>query len=319
MKVVFFPFSHVDETQRATLTAFFSQFIFLPLSADLTKSPNMVPLVENETAVPVFTSGPRLDAVASRVNAWVNWAALHQGNENNLKAQLRDHPYLTDHLGPAPIQSELRSRMAGTFHDSRENQKQADPLLFSIIARLTDAENEAIDLAMSELEKKRTTLFFQLRGDAKPLDSDGNRPSHRDPGAVMTRERIRSWAACAREENLFSKQAPLMLATTSAAVFEELLANASQVINALDIEAIKVHEDGCDNQLAWQKQLLTLLDNLAAGPVDEARAQMTLNVLDDSCTRTGRIQVRTVEGPDLEKKLNLPGQRFQVCRVSLKP
>jgi hypothetical protein len=319
MNVVFFPFSHVDETQRTTLTAFFSPFIFLPLAPDLTQSPAMAPLVENRTAVPVFTSRPRLDEVASRVNAWMDWAALHQGNEHNLKNLIQDTPYLTDHLGPAPIQSEIRARLAGSSPKPADNRIHTDPLLFSIIARLTDAQNEAIDQALTDLETKQAFLFAQLRGDSEPRRPENAGSSGRDPGEIMTRERIRAWAACAMEENLFSRQAPLILVTTSAAVFEQVAANAAEVINALDIDDIKVHEDGCDQQPVWRKQVLSLFDTLADGSVDGIRAQTMLSRMDDACHRTGRIQVQTVEGPDLEKQLNLPGRQLRVCRVSLKP
>lgn len=319
MNVVFFPFSHVDETQRTTLTAFFSPFIFLPLAPDLTQSPAMAPLVENGTAVPVFTPRPRVDGVASRVNAWMDWAALHQGNEHNLKSLIQDTPYLTDHLGPAPIQSEIRARLAGSSPKPADNRIHTDPLLFSIIARLTDAQNEAIDQALTDLETKQAFLFAQLKGDSEPRRPENAGSSGRDPGEIMTRERIRAWAACAMEENLFSRQAPLILATTSAAVFEQVAANASEVINALDIDDIKVHEDGCDQQPVWRKQVLSLFDTLADGPVDGIRAQTMLSCMDEACHRTGRIQVQTVEGPDLEKQLNLPCRQLRVCRVSLKP
>jgi len=320
MDVLFFPFSHVDEIQRTTMAAFFSRFIFLPLAADLSQSPDMVPLVNDDAAVPAFTAGPRLEEVASRVHAWMTWARMHRGNEHNLKSLIRDTPYLTDHLGPAPIQSELRSRMAGKALQKPENSsREPDPLLFSIIARLTDAQNEAIDQAMAELEKKRTALFSRLRGDTPPEYSGKSRPSRRDPGAVMTRERIRAWAACAREAGLFSNQKPVIFATTSAAVFDQVSANASQVINALDIDGIKVHEDGCDHQAEWQKQVLNLIGTVADGSVDEARALEILGPMADACALTGGIQVQTMEGPDLETKLNLPGKGLRVCRVTLAP
>jgi len=320
MEVLFFPFSHADQSQRTTLTAFFPRFVFLPLDADLTRSPGMVPLVEKKKAVPVFTPKSRLDEVASRVDAWMNWAEMHRGNEHNLKALLRDTPYLTDHLGPASIQSELRSRMAGkTLYKFEDFPNKPDPLLFSIIAGLTDAQNEAVDQAMAELEKKRTALFSRLRGEAAPENSGKPEPPRRDPGAVMTRERIRAWAACAREAGLFSDQKPVIFVTTSTAVFDLVSANASRVINALDIDGIKVHEDGCDHQAEWWKQLLDLIDGLAAGPPDEGLARKTLGARDDLCTLTGGIQVRILEGPGLETALNLPGRRVRVCRVSLAP
>lgn len=320
MNVLFFPFSHVDQCQRTTLTAFFSRFFFLPLAPDLTRSPDMVPLVEKKKAVPVFTAKSRLDDVASRVDAWMNWAEMHRGNEHNLKTLFRDTPYLTDHLWPVSIQSELRSRMAGkTLQKPEDFPRETDPLLFSIIAALTDAQNEAIDQAMAELEKKRTALFSQLRGEMVPEGSGKPAPSRRDPGAVMTRERIRAWAACAREAGLFSDQKPVIFATTSTAVFDQVSANASRVINALDIDGIKVHEDGCDHQAEWWKQVLDLIDGPAAGSTDEVLARKTLGAVEDACALTGTIQVRILEGPDLETALNLPGRRVTVCRVSLAP
>ncbi len=54
MEVFFFPFSHINKIQRTTLTAFFPQFVFLPLAPDLNQDPQMAPLVKNRTAVPVF-------------------------------------------------------------------------------------------------------------------------------------------------------------------------------------------------------------------------------------------------------------------------
>lgn len=319
MAVLFFPFSHVNETQRTTLTAFFPQFVFLPLAPDLNQDPQMVPLVKNRTAVPVFSSDTRLAQVSSQVSAWMNWASLHQGNEQNLKTLIRDNPYMADPPGPAAIGSELRARMAGTPENCRENLKLADPLLFSLIAKLTDAGKEATDQAMAGLEKKRACLFSELRGDPDRLASEDSNSPGPDPGAVMTRERIRAWAACAREAGLFSEPTPPIFVTTSGAVFDRVAANGNRVINALDIDAIKVHEGGCVHQPDWHRRVLTLLDSLAAGPVDVIQARNTLAAMDDSCALTGRIQARMVEGPDLEKKLNLPGTRLLICRVTLKP
>lgn len=319
MDVLFFPFSHVNEIQRTTLTAFFPQFVFLPLALDLNRDPQMVPLVKNRAAVPVFSSETRLAQVSSQVSAWMNWASLHQGNEHNLKNLIRDNPYLTDHLGPAAIGSELRARMAGTPQHLGDDFNRADPLLFSLIAKLTDAENETIDQAMAGLEKKRAVLLSELRGDPDQSASAAIQSQKPDPGAVMTRERIRAWAACARETHLFSEPGPRAFVTTSSAVFDEVAANGTQATNALDIDDIKVHEDGCVYQPEWHRQVLALLTAMADGPVDDLQARSTLAAMDDSCARTGRIQVQIVDGPDLEKKLNLPGSRVLICRVTLKP
>ena len=317
MSVVFFPFSHVDLDQQNTLTAFFSRFVFLPAAVDLNQDPSMVPLVEKQAAVPVFIPETRRRSVASRVKDWLEWAALHQGNERNLKTLIRDNPYLVDPSGLVAIRSELRNRITRNGPPPVKAPAPVDPLLFLTIAKITDAENEAVDRDMAWLEKKQAALFSGLRGDAAPL-AGGGTLKHRDPGAMMTRERIRAWAACAREHALFEGPGPLILATTSDAVFDRVAAEAARVINALDIGNIKVHEGNCENRSGWQQRVLTLLQALADGtaPVDPDPVQA---VADDGCPMSGRIQARVFEGPDLEKNLNLPGGPVTVCRVALNP
>ncbi|MFU8769275.1 MAG: hypothetical protein ACNA7H_06015 [Desulfotignum sp.] len=315
MQVVFFPFSHVDCHQQNTLAAFFSRFVFLPAAPDLKNDPAMVPWVEKQAALPVFTPENRCKAVASRVRSWLDWAALHQGNEQNLKALFRDTPYLLDGSGTAAIQSELRGRITQNDPPPVSAPPPVDPLLFVTIAKITDAENEAVDRDLAGLEKKQAALFSGLLGDASPLAGRGAQ-NLRDPGAVMTRERIRAWAACAREHALFDGPDPLLLATTSDAVFDRVVAEAAQVINALDINNIKVHEGNCGNRPGWQQQVLAQLQALAAGPGSKDPDPFWAGP-DDSCRMSGQIQARVVSGPDLEKNLNLPQGPVTVCRVAV--
>jgi hypothetical protein len=317
MQVVFFPFSHVDRHQQNTLTAFFSRFVFLPAAPDLKKDPSMVPWVEKQAALPVFTPETRCRAAASRVRAWLDWAALHQGNERNLKALFRDTPYLLDGSGTAAIQSELRGRITQNGTPPVSATAPVDPLLFVTIAKITDAENEAVDRGLAGLEKKQAALFSGLLGEASPEAGNSGR-NRRDPGAMMTRERIRAWAACAREHALFDGPGPLILATTSDAVFDRVVADAAQVINALDIKNIKVHEGNCGNRPEWQQQVLAQLEALAAGPGPEDPDLFWAGP-DDNCRMSGQIQARVVAGPDLEKNLNLPQGPVTVCRVALNP
>jgi hypothetical protein len=320
MDVVFFPFSHVDENQKNTLAAFFSHFWFLPLAADLNEDSQMKPLVEKNMATPVFTSSSDMGRVAPQVSAWLDWAALHQGNERNLKTLIRDNPYFTDGSGTAAIQSELRARMNKDTTDTEKKPKTVDPLLFLQIAKITDAKNEAIDLALAGVEKKQGSLFSQLRGDPDPVLPDTHGKVLRDPGEIMTLERMSAWAACARQEKRFQRQGSMVLVTTSSAVFEKLAAISTRVTNALDIDSIKVHEDGCKNKSRWQDRVLGILERLAAGPfaVDVKQIQTDLNTARDGCRLRGRIQAGVFSGVKLEKQLNLPAGQLVVCRVAVK-
>jgi hypothetical protein len=325
MDVLFFPFSHVDEIQQNTLTAFFSHFWFLPLASNLKQDPHMVPLVETRAASPVFTPETRLKQVAPRVTAWLDWALLHQGNERNLKILVRDNPYFTEDAAPAAIQSELRARirqdLSKSVQGTQKDTFKKDLLLFQAIARITDQRNEAVDRDLARLEKKRAALFSRLRGDLEPMPAGRAEEKLTDPGGTLTRQRICAWAACAREQALFETSEPLVLATTSPAVFDMVAANASRVINALDIDAVKVHEDGCVNRPGAREQVLGLLERLMSDPesvtLEQARSEIA--TADDGCSMTGRIQAGVFEGPDLEKHLNLPAGPLVVCRVTLKP
>lgn len=325
MDVLFFPFSHVDDIQRNTLVAFFSHFWFLPLASDLKQDPHMVPLVETQAAFPVFTPDARLKQVTPRVTAWLDWAALHQGNERNLKILIRDNPYFTEDAAPAAIQSELRARirqdLSKPARGNRKDTPKKDPLLFQAIAKITDQRNEAVDRDLARLEKKRAALFSRLRGDMETMSAGRVEEKFSDPGKTMTRQRICSWAACAREQTLFQTPELLVLVTTSPAVFDMVAANASRVMNALDIDAAKVHEDGCVNRPGVRRKLLGLLEKLMSDPasVTLEQARSELATADDGCHMTGRIQAGVFEGPGLEKNLNLPPGPLVVCRVTLKP
>jgi hypothetical protein len=325
MDVLFFPFSHVDKIQRNTLTAFFPHFWFLPLASDLKQDPHMVPLVETQAATPVFTPDARLKKVTPQVTAWLDWAAVHQGNEWNLKTLVRDNPYFTEDASLAAIQSELRARIRQDLPKPVQGTQKAtpknDPLLFQAIAKITDQRNEAVDLDLAKLENKRAALFSRLRGDMEQMPAGRHEKKFSDPGGAMTRQRIGSWAVCAREQTLFQTLGPLVLATTSPAVFDMVAANASCVINALDIDAVKVHEEGCVHRPGGQRQLLGLLEKLISDPASVTldQARQDLAATHDGCNLAGRIQVSVFEGPDLEKNLNLPAGPLVVCRVTLKP
>ncbi len=322
MDMVFFPFSHVDNYQCRVLTTVFPFFQYLPLAADLLETCPMRSWVKNGVAFPVFTSGTRLKQVESGVAAWLEWAALHKGNQRNLKTLAREGPFFIDDAAPGAIQSELltRIRQKGSGPVPARAAASADPLLFLKIAQITDAHNAAIDDELAGLEKKQAALFSELKGEPDADLPETGRLSFRDPGEAMTEARIRAWAACAGEEKIFAGDRPLLLITTSSAVFDLLAAISDRAINALDIDCIKVHEDGCARKKAWQNHFLDMLEQIVTqqypkAPVPE---QKDLVQATDGCRVNARIQVGVFSGSDLEKHTGLPGPRVVVCRVAVK-
>ncbi len=320
MDMVFFPFSHVDQHQRRALTTVFPNFQYLSLTADLPENSPMKPLVEKKAASPVFTSRTRLGQVESQVAAWLDWAALHKGNQRNLKSLVAGGPYFMDDAGPGAIQSELRARIRQDVSDNIDNPPPADPLLFLKIAQITDAHNAAIDAELAGLEKKRAALFSDLKGDLDEIVPDKAQVRFRDPGLSMTGARIRAWAACAREEKVFAGEGPVVLITTSSAVFDFLGSISSQFINALDIGYIKVHEDGCARRPEWQNHFLDILEKIVTDQYSENNVQMPADLLPamDDCSRSARLQVGIFSGLALENHTGLPGRRHVVCRVAVK-
>ncbi len=322
MDMVFFPFSHVDHDQCRTLTAVFPHFQYLPLAAQLPENHPMTPWVEKGVVTPVFMPGKRLGQLESQVAAWLNWAELHKGNRRNLKALLKAGPYFSEVGGTFAIQSELRARIRQGACSDNQNPASVDPMLFLKIAQLTDAHNETIDADLAGLEKKQAALFSDLKGELYPektLPRAADGPS-RDPGAAMTRERIFAWAACAGEEKIFAGHRPLVLITTSSAVFEYLAAISTRAINALDIDCIKVHEDGCARKLEWQNHFLGMLEKIVTDqyPKDQGPLEKDLVEAMDGCRLLARIQVGVFSGPDLERHTGLPGKKVVVCRVTVK-
>ena len=325
MDMVFFPFSHVDKNQCRALTTVFPYFQYLPLAADLLETSPMGSWVTKGVAMPVFTSETRLKQVESEVAAWLDWAALHKGNQRNLKTLAKEGPCFVDDAAPGVIQSELLARIRQQDSGPLPTRAAApaDPLLFLKIAQLTDAHNAAIDAKLAGLEIKQAAVFSELKGEKGELGAALPETGHfffRDPGEAMTEARIRAWAACAREEKMFANDRPLLLITTSSAVFDHLATISTQAINALDIDCIKVHEDGCARKKEWQNHFLDMLEQTVTQqyPKEPAPEKKDLVQAKDGCRVYARIQVGVFSGSDLEKHTGLPGPTVVVCRVAVK-
>ncbi len=315
--IIFFPFTHITETQLNTLFSFFPAISYFPARAGFEIDPGLQKLYEEQKIHPFFSSSGVIEEVESRVEEYLAWAQIHKGNEHNLKALFKDNPYFTSDANVTSIKSQIKSG-----RDPKEDGLTREPLqqdlLFLKMAHHSDRQNEQIDLELQKLDRNRDTLFSNLRG-AAGSDSDVNiraAGSDADSGAAMTRERIRSWAACmANHLDLKSGKDNPLFVTTSEAVFEYLESNCKDVVNALDIDTIKVHENGCENKSKWHHHFYKYLMRVIEG---KGHRENRLPEVNDLCSLSGKIQLNLLSGDGINDLFNLSGKQVAVCLISLK-
>ncbi|MCG8567624.1 MAG: hypothetical protein MI747_21330 [Desulfobacterales bacterium] len=313
LNIVYFPFSHLGKTELDSVGTFFPSMACLPLEADFSRHPQLNALVESGFLRPTFPSAEQVAEVDRRAASFRDWAGLNRGNEKNLKALLKDNPYFCDDTQLAQIQSQIRQ---GLGHGEREDIKELDDgvglLLFLKLAQLLDAQGEDIDGELDALDRNRMALFSELKGELDLPGENGGQSRDLDPGRVMTWERIQTWAAWARKCEILGGKT--LLVTTSRAVFQELETRADQVINTLDIDSIKVHENGCDETQDWQGQFVEMLQN----HIETGSMELPLPEAQDGCRIMGRLQLGLFSGKMVEECFNQPGRPLAVCRVGIK-
>ncbi len=311
---LFFPFSHISKDQLKGVTAFFSSFGFLPLVPDFASDRVLASLAEQAVLQPIFfPSAQELDLVEKQVHSYLDWAKLHRGNEKNLKSLFKEQPYFKEDTDLSSIQSQIRSGISKKTAPSDQKQAGQDPLLLLKFAQLLDAQNEGIDDELAALEESKASLFAELIGEPA-IGSFGSDPA--DPGRIMTRERVVSWFRYAQANDAFKLPgATPLLVTTSPAVLDYMVSNSQGVINALDIDSIKVHENECENKSKWQQDFYHCLEETI---VSENFSGGILPGADDTCSLSGQIQLYLFPGGGTEAFFNIPDQSLAVCLVQLK-
>lgn len=315
----FFPFSHITQAQLTTLSAFFSNIGFFPLTSDFHSDPVLASLTEKGILNPLFSSAKDLMEVEKQVQSYLDWAGLHKGNENNLKSLVKEHPYYSAVTDLARVQSQIKggTRKALEPKEPEEPENpEINPLLLLKFAQLLDIQNEEIEDKLQKVEQRKAFLFSQLKGEDREENSAKAIPGFHDPGMVMTQERVNSWVRYADEKGIFKEEGlPPVLITTSPAVLDYLMSKTRDVINALDIDFIKVHENGCFNKQGWQQDLHGFLEEAIAG---RSASGIDLPGADDPCTLTGQIKLCIFPGGDINTFFNIPGKQLVVCLVTLK-
>jgi len=319
---LFFPFSHISKDQLNSVTAFFSSFGLLPLVPDFSADPMLASLAEQAVLHPIFFPSAReLDLVEKQVHSYQDWAQLHRGNEKNLKVLLKEQPYFMEDTGLSSIQSQIRSGIQKKETSFDQKKAGQNPLLLLKFAQLLDVQNEGIDDELTALEQSKSSLFSELIGAT--LEKNPGKPDRgtscqdpADPGRIMTQERVLSWFRYAQAKDAFKLPgATPLLVTTSPAVLDYMVSNSQGVINALDIDSIKVHENECENKCKWQQDFYQFLEETI---VSENSSGGIPPGADDTCSLSGQIKLYLFPEGGTKAFFNIPDQSLAVCLVQLK-
>ncbi len=318
---LFFPFTHITQKQLSTILAFFPSFQYLSGTQDFKRKQALQELCNQGKIHPVFLSPEEFETVEQKVEQYQAWAQIHKGNEANLKSILQDNPYFISDTNIASIKSQIKGFKedkadSGTAV-SNESALQHN-LLFLKIAQLCDEQNERIDLKLKELDTSRDNLMSNLRGIGNPLNEaeDNKADASKDSGAVMTRERIYAWSRCMAQKGALKQEgdSPLFI-TTSEAVFTYLESICQDVINALDIDKIKVHENKCENKTEWQHHFCDYLMRAIQG---NGTREKELPKVSDGCSLSGQIKLCLFSGNDINMLFNSSEKQIPVCLIKLK-
>jgi hypothetical protein len=324
IKYLFFPFTYISENQLNTILTFFPSFHCLPMVRDFEHHSGLNKLCEQKKINPVFVSSDLLEKVDQTLEQYLAWAQIHRGNEINLKALVKDSPYFTNDSDVTAIKSQIKGEQygKGTAEDAGnalacESTLEND-LLFLKLAQLCDEQNEGIDAALNDLDIIHDTLISNLRGieNCPGEAQDGKSKGRKDLGAMMTCRRISAWSRCmvAMGGLSLKEDIPLFI-TTSEAVFDYLESNCKDVVNALDIGQIKVHENECKNKSEWHHHFF---ENLMCAIQGQGILENDLPQVNDNCSLFGQIKLCLFSGNDINNLFNMSDKQIFVCLIKLK-
>jgi hypothetical protein len=171
---------------------------------------------------------------------------------------------------------------------------------------------------LKRLDKSRDNLVLTLRGLDLPVQEEGEetRARSRDFGEMMTRERIFAWSRCMAAKEGFKNQGGTpVFVTASQAVFDYLGSNCTDLVNALDIDKIKVHENECENQGEWQHHFY---EGLMAAIQGHGNLENDKPEVRCKCARFGQIKVSLFSGDNINRFFNLADKQVPVCLIKLK-
>jgi hypothetical protein len=257
----------------------------------------------------------KLALAEQQVRAYLDWAAIHKGNEKNLRALIREEMFFKDDSGVAAIRAGISRGAVSRSPEAATDQDSNEPLVFLKLADIHDRQSQDIQAALDSLDQENAALFAELKGDEEVASALDHAPSS-EPGQAMTAKRIKAWLKASGDADCFDQDGTPVLITTSRAVMDEFLAGAGEAINALDIDSIKVHEKDCEFMEQQHLKINVILSQMAQGLTPDIETAYFEGA--DQGPVTGRIQIRFFSGLcDVDVTEKNPGGQIGVCLVEL--
>jgi len=322
-KYLFFPFTHITESDLQTLLTFFSKFDCLSICRD-SKSKNfnnnkkLNQLFEKGKIIPHFLSSQAIDSMEEKFEQYLEWVKIHKGNEHNLKLLLKENPYFTNDSDVTAIKSQIKGKtkeQQGFIADALKLQKN---LLFLKMAQLYDEQNEGIDLEFKNINRIDDEIVSNLRGmeNLEEQTQHNQQTDNNDSSTMMIKERINAWFMCMNAMKILEySDTKVLFITTSQEIFYYFESNSKDVVNILDIDNIKVHENRCEKQVKWQGQF----ENYLMAAINEnGNHKIKLPEVHDRCSKRGQIKVCNFFMSDINHNFNVPDKHISVCLIKLK-
>ncbi|MFO7752116.1 MAG: hypothetical protein R6V41_03230 [Desulfobacteraceae bacterium] len=309
---VFFPFVHMTQTDVDMMLSAFEQFVFLPACAEKELDSCILKAMEKESAVVRFPDPGVLGPVVQQAKGYKELARMNRGGKTGLREFLRMGPFLKSDTFVSGIRSEIENR-AGQAENCREQAGEADcDLLFLNLSGMFDMEKRSLERELASVRAAEKRLFAAMKGEegrAEPPGAQGDLTE--DLGEYMTQERIEAWARYSGRTLADGEpgESPVYM-TTSPAVFDYMISSAESEINILDIDNFRVHEEGCENQHQWKKDLNDCIERLleAGGETQGA----CLASADDGCGKTFKLRLRLLQGGDAVNIFKSAGESLPV-------
>jgi len=193
---IFFPFTHLRDQDLADLAFFFKEIrhIYIP-DTSIPNTGSLARSADSHGSRPelnrLSVDKTLMERVMPRVQEYRDWAGLHSRHPGDLKALLRDAPYLKDKTGVAAIRSDITSKASSGAAAPPVRDPLEDALVFLLLAHESDMAAEAIDQELERLGRAEEEMVSLLKGEAlpsrEPPRQGDRKPEYGmdDPGAFL--------------------------------------------------------------------------------------------------------------------------------------
>jgi len=321
MQPIFFPFTHLRANDIKILSSLFRSTVFFPAATPEEFKESFKHIGEIDFLSPVYADNEGFKKALQKVKEYRAWGELNQDSKVSLKTFLQETPYLTDNDGVSHIRAGITQNKTKPDSVEVEEISLTKNLMFLRLAKIYDEENENLYNQFCQVEQNELKLFSDIKGfDLDTDDYDEKNIQNKqiktnDLGSYMTSQRISSWVDFFNKNKPFNSfDLPLLFVTTSTAVMEYLMSNATNIIKLLDNDNLKVHEQKCGNKEQWLNTFNEFVEHLV---ISREQALDGFIERDDNCALEVKIKLYLLQGDVISSFFKGIGKTVPVCFISV--